>query len=124
VRIQRTFRSIALLVIAATSAAACSATYDPVIGRDLVCGRTPHDLCVRVADYAMSDAADLDVEINGSPMTVTVNGEECKRIGRGPNGPHPPAERCWRVEGDVPALTYHFGNWVYQNEDGTLGVAW
>jgi hypothetical protein len=119
-------RLTALILIAAASIglAACVGTHDPMPGRELDCGRlTLHDLCVRVADLAMSDEAGLDRDVRGWQMTVKVNANDCSAIARGPDATrHPPASRCWRVQGDVPALSYSFGRWVYENQDGSLGV--
>lgn len=114
--------SLALLVAAWIGLAACFATPEPMPGRELICGRTSYEDCVRVADMAMSDEAGLDRDPRGRQMTVTVNRNDCSTIGRGPNGRFGPAVRCWRVEGEVPAQSYSFGRWVYENQDGSLGV--
>ena len=112
-----------IVLIAATSIglAACVGTHGTVPNRKLV-GRTSYEDCVRVVDTAMSDEAGLERDPRGWQMTVTVNRNDCSTIGRGPNGHFGPAVRCWRVEGEVPAQSYSFGRWVYENQDGSLGV--
>ena len=114
--------SLVLIAVLSLGLAACDRGQDPMPGRELICGRTSYEDCVRVADVAMSGEAGLDLDPRGWQMTVTINRNDCSTIGRGPNGQFGPAVRCWRVEGEVPAQSYSFGRWVYENQDGSLGV--
>ena len=121
-----TMRRLSIIVLAAaatTCLAACFGIRDPVPNRELACGALPDELCIQVANLAMSPAANLDRSIIGSPMTVEVKQIDCADIGRGPDATrHPPATRCWRVDGDVPGQSYGFGRWIYERPDGSLGV--
>jgi hypothetical protein len=130
--------ALALIVIATTGLAACAAVHEAVTGRHLTCFDTPDDLCIRVADLAMAqvltDLADDPVmrdavgAVNAAELTIVVRPTECARIGRGPVGTRfstplrPATTRCWRVEGERGPDDRVFGTWVYQDQEGTLGV--
>lgn len=122
-RTHRTLATVALIVIATIGLVACVAINEAVTDRDLRCEATPDDLCVRIADLAVSAAADLDAQVDmEARKTMKVRPIDCSNIGR-----ELTATRCWRVEGGSlvdDGFTSGFGRWVYERPDGTLGLEW
>jgi hypothetical protein len=130
-RTQRTLPTIALIAVATFGLTACVAVNETLTDRDLTCEATPDDLCLRVADVAVSDLSGRLDETRANPVTVTtvkVELTDCADIGR-----ERTATRCWRVEAtyidgysDIPLtaeiIPGEFGAWVYARPDGTLGV--
>ena len=121
-----TLPTIALIVITTIGLAACVAVNEAVTDRDLICEGTEDDICVRIADLAVSEESDLEMDVGAlRTVVIQVAPTDCAAIGR-----EQTSTRCWRVKGegivDITiengATTNGFGRWVYERSDGTLGV--
>lgn len=95
-------------LVAATGA--CVAARNLVADRDLVCRDTPDDVCIRVAELALTrlEPAILEMESGrGRIPTIQVYPVPC--TGDELGVPVPDATRCWMVEAT--------------NENGGVGVS-
>jgi hypothetical protein len=105
------------LVVAAVALGltACVPARNLATDRDLVCRETPDDLCIRIADLALSrmnvDAEERNV---GRIPTIQVYPTPCADV-----GPAPAAVRCWTVEATAESGA-GIGVGIFQQADGSL----
>ena len=113
---------IVFIAVATLSFAACVQVNEAITDRNLICEATPDDLCLRIADFAVSPAANIDPEVGEAALkAIKVEPTQCKQAGRMRG-----ATRCWRVEAGNPvddSITNGYGTWVFERPDGTLGLA-
>ena len=105
-----------VLVSAVVVSSACVAINEAVTGRDLDCGASPQDICIRVADWAQrSSAGDLRRNFRSGDFTIVVTEGQCSA---GPGQLE--IARCWDVlftDEDGRGI----GTYVLERPDGTLG---
>jgi hypothetical protein len=107
------------LLVATTSG--CVAARNLVADRDLVCRETPDDVCIRVAELALTRLEPAIAEAEprrGRIPTIQVSPVPCDEEELG--FPVPNATRCWMVE--ATNETGGVGVHVLENENGTLEV--
>jgi hypothetical protein len=97
------------MAVAACGLAACAAINETVTDRDIDCGDTAEDLCIRIADFALAQRA-MSRDLRAT--SVEIRPTDCPTI--------PQATGCWRIKAELEQ-SGGFGIWVYQNPDGTLG---
>ena len=89
----------AVLALAAVLSIGCVGVNEQLTGRDLECGTTPEDLCVRAADLAEKVlAADIQERFR-EPELVTIF---VSQISCAETGVQRPVVRCWTVEVSGP----------------------
>ena len=107
---------IVALAIALVSSTGCVQARNLVADRDLVCRETPDDVCIRVADLALT-RIDVDAEERnvGRIPTIQVYPVPCSDPG---DAARPPV-RCWTVEATADSGA-GIGVEIYQAADGSL----
>jgi hypothetical protein len=104
----------AALALAMIAFGGCAAINSSVTNRDLECQATPDDVCIRVADYAISQ---LLPEMQRDTTKIVVAPRPCD-----PEEKAAGDKRCWSVDGEVNlGLAGVFGSWVHEHSDGRLG---
>ena len=105
--------ALAVLVI---GSGGCVQARNILAERDLVCRETPDDLCIRIADLALT-RMDVDAEEHnvGPIPTIQVYPMDCRDGG----GAAPAAVRCWMVDATAESGA-GIGVEIYQQADGSL----